>query len=72
MTSRTELSALTTEAPDNIFEEAERYGITFKGPKPIRPEKLKARERKIRKRIAEIDANRGMAKTEAKKGEAKK
>ncbi len=72
MTSKTELSALTTEAPDDIFDQAERYGITFRGPKPINPEKLKARERKIRKKIAEIDASRGMAKTEAKKGAAKK
>ena len=61
MTSRTELSTLTTE-PGDLFDLAERYGILFRGPKPTTPENIRKRENKIRKKIEEIEAKKGVAK----------
>ena len=62
MTSRTELSTLTTEAEGNLFDLAEIYGIYFRGPKPTTPENIRKGENKIRKKIAEIEAKKAQAK----------
>jgi hypothetical protein len=63
VTSRTELSTLTTEVRGDLFDLAERYGILFRGPKPTIPENIRKREDKIRKKIAEKEAKKGVAET---------
>jgi hypothetical protein len=40
---------------------ADRYGITFPGPKPTTPNKIERRRQIIIKTIAELDAERGVA-----------
>ncbi len=61
-TNFTELSELTTETGGDWNDIAERYGITFRGPKPKSKAAIEAREREIREKIAELEANRGAAK----------
>jgi hypothetical protein len=62
MSGMTELSTMPTLATEDIYDMALRYGITYPGRKPTNPAAIEAREREIREKIAEMEANRGAAK----------